>query len=325
MSFTVALITNPLGANTGPFYAYSDVDGYHAVLGIITQYELSSGTTLIVPDGTTTVFLLSVGACGTEIYIPIANLPSPTTSPTPTPTATPSVTVSLTPTVTPTRSIMTSRPLFPSPSPTPPAGIPDEGTEVPLPNPGGGCLVYNTSITMADGTTKPVQDVRVGDSVLSVSSKDNLFETGKFEKNIATVVGTYSILTHNVISINNGLLVTSDSHMNIIKRDNVWSLKTSKELITGDIIIDIDGNEIEITSVDSLSESQLVYNISVNKENLYFANNTLTHNKPSPGQGGSSYICCSTSFNGTCSWQYISTIGTTCTGLGLYNCADTSC
>jgi Fe-S cluster assembly ATPase SufC len=39
-------------------------------------------------------------------------------------------------------------------------------------------------------------------------------------------------------------------------------------------------NEIEITSIDILNESQQVYNIIVNKEHLYFANNILTHNKP---------------------------------------------
>ena len=59
-------------------------------------------------------------------------------------------------------------------------------------------------------------------------------------------------------------------------------LKTSNELLVGDILIDINKNEIEIISVNILYESQQVYNITVDKEHMYFANNILTHNKQAP-------------------------------------------
>jgi intein/homing endonuclease len=135
---------------------------------------------------------------------------------------------------------------------------------------------------MADGTTKLVQDIQVGDKVLSISNKDKFFSTNKFRKSSANITGVNSILIDNVIDINNGLLTTSDSHINVIKRDGIWSLKTSNELLVGDILIDINKNEIKITSVNILYKSQQVYNITVDKEHMYFANNILTHNKTAP-------------------------------------------
>jgi hypothetical protein len=268
MAFTVSLLVTPLGAQTGPFNIYSDVDNYTNILTILTQAQLSAGFSLTVPNNTLTVKIESAGVCGTLLFVNIIGAPSttPTNTPTVTPTITP--TTSPTPTVTPSKSGFN----YTFPSKTPAASVSSA--------PSTGCLFHDTPIIMADKTIKPVQDIQVGDKVLSISNKNNLFNTNKFRKSTAIITGVYSILVDNIININNGLLKISDSHINVIKRDNIWSLKTSKELLVGDILIDINKNEIEITSIDILNESQQVYNIIVNKEHLYFANNILTHNKP---------------------------------------------
>ena len=70
--------------------------------------------------------------------------------------------------------------------------------------------------------------------------------------------------------------------------------------MVGDILIDRYGNEIAIFSVEVEEKEQIVYNVDVDNQDVYFANNILTHNKPN-------YICCSDgSAGGTCSWINIS-------------------
>lgn len=280
MAFRVSLLVTPLGTGTGPFNVYSNVDNYQALVAIVTQAQLAAGFSIVVPDNTLTLLISSTGICGTNLYVPVTGTP-----PSVTPTVTPSVTPSITPTITKTPSPTPSKSGFnnffpsrtPTPTPTKKLVIGGGGTST-----GGGCLIYNTPIMMADKTTKYIQDIQVGDKILSINSKDKFFNTNKFRKSISIITGINSLLVDNIISINNGLITTSDSHINVIKRDNVWSLITSKELLIGDILMDINKNEIKIISLDIINESQQVYNIVVDKEHIYFANNILTHNKPAP-------------------------------------------
>ena len=115
MAYKVTLLITPLGAQTGPFNLYSDIDGYTNIFSTITQAQLSVGFPVLVPDNTTSVKIVSTGICGTSIIVNIVGVPSvtPTITPTITPTVTPTPT--LTPTPTPTKSIFAN--VFPSPSP----------------------------------------------------------------------------------------------------------------------------------------------------------------------------------------------------------------
>jgi intein/homing endonuclease len=65
----------------------------------------------------------------------------------------------------------------------------------------------------------------------------------------------------------------------VVKQDDVWYIRTTFELNVGDVLLDIDNNEFEITSLVVMNAPITVYDIDVNNSNLYFANNTLTHNK----------------------------------------------
>jgi hypothetical protein len=267
----ITLLINPLGANTGPFNIYSDVDNYQSLVGVITQTQLIAGTIIAVPDNTTTVLLVSTGICGTSLYISVSNLPTVTPTVTPTQTPTPTVTPTITPSITPTKSIMTSRPLFPSATPS---------------NSSKACLVYGTPVLMADGTSKSIQDVKVGDEILSIPNVEEFFKTNIITPSISTVIGADMLLTHHIVNINNGLLKTSDSHTHVVKRNNTWYLKEAKELQVGDILIDINNCETSISSLELIESPQSVYYISVDKEHVYFANNLLTHNAKQI------YICC---------------------------------
>jgi hypothetical protein len=95
----------------------------------------------------------------------------------------------------------------------------------------------------------------------------------------STVIGFTSFEFDLVININDGRIIATGTHNHVVKQDGMWYIKTTFELRVGDILLDIDNSEFEITSLVTINESTTVYNIDVTNSNLYFANNVLTHNK----------------------------------------------
>ena len=144
-------------------------------------------------------------------------------------------------------------------------------------------------ITLTDGTTKLIQDVQINDVLKSLDisgmplpsnewyswSSDTL----NYVESTSTVIGFTSFEFNSVININDGQLIATDSHNHVVKQNGVWYIKTTSELNVGDILLDINNNEFEITSLVTITEATTVYNIDVTNSNLYFANNVLTHNK----------------------------------------------
>ena len=153
----------------------------------------------------------------------------------------------------------------------------------------GGCLVSDTLITLSDGSTKLIQDVQVNDVLKSIDvsgmpqpsnewyswSSDTL----NYVESTSTVINFTTYEFDSVININEGRLIATDSHNHVVKQNGVWYIRTTSELNVGDVLLDMDNSEFEITSLLIITESTTVYNIDVDNSNLYFANNVLTHNK----------------------------------------------
>jgi hypothetical protein len=154
---------------------------------------------------------------------------------------------------------------------------------------GCGCLVSNTIITLSDGSTKLIQDIQVNDVLKSIDvsgmpqpsnewyswSSDTL----NYVDSTSTVINFTTYEFDSVVNINNGRLIATDSHNHVVKQNGVWYIRTTSELNIGDILLDIDNAEFEITSLVTITEPTTVYDVDVNNSNLYFANNVLTHNK----------------------------------------------
>jgi cell division septation protein DedD len=131
MNVTITLTS--AGAGTGPFDLYSDLDGYIVPFetGVPKSSLVAGYTSTIVPDGTQTIRVQSIGVCSNYIDINISGLPSPT--PTQTPTETPTSTPTLTPTTTPTETPTNTPTETPTTTPTEtPTNTP---TETPTPTP----------------------------------------------------------------------------------------------------------------------------------------------------------------------------------------------
>jgi hypothetical protein len=154
---------------------------------------------------------------------------------------------------------------------------------------GCGCLVVDTVITLSDGSTKLIQDIQIDDILKSLDvsgmpqpsnewyswSSDTL----NYVESTSTVNDVAIYVFDSVVNINEGRLIATDTHNHVVKQNDVWYIRTTSELNVGDILLDMDNSEFEITSLVTITEPTTVYNIDVTNSNLYFANNVLTHNK----------------------------------------------
>ena len=137
------------------------------------------------------------------------------------------------------------------------------------------CFLAGTEILMADGTYKNIEQVKEGEWVVSYDTENNL-------KTISKVA--YSLIHEDVegyIIINGELEVTSNHPMWIVNRQE-WAQVHTIEL--GDILLDSNGQEIIVISLEDINGVDIVYNLELEGEHQnYFAEDILVHNKlPGP-------------------------------------------
>jgi hypothetical protein len=160
-----------------------------------------------------------------------------------------------------------------------------------------GCMRVGTKVTMADGSLKNIEDIEVGDIVLSANIEElpderygyvNLeiaknwrnSDISDFEFSTATVTVKNIIQTDQFFSINEGLIEMSSTHYHIYKdvSDEQWKFGQSFDLKVGDQIMDINKNIITIESISVIQEPTTVIELNIESEDLFFANGILTHN-----------------------------------------------
>ena len=133
-------------------------------------------------------------------------------------------------------------------------------------NGGCDCLLAGTPISMADGTTKPVESVRVGDAVLGYDQTSGQLIATK-------VVSTMKPFTTDHYFIINGRLKVTESHP-ILQGAN-WT--AAADLKVGDIVAG-DGSGLSVFKLQRIDEEALVYNFHV-ETGAYVAAGFIVHNK----------------------------------------------
>ncbi|MCD6237542.1 MAG: hypothetical protein J7K13_06300 [Thermoplasmata archaeon] len=148
------------------------------------------------------------------------------------------------------------------------------------------CFPAGTMITMADGTCKPIEDVKVGEYVLSYDTQHH-----RFTKNIVKEI--VSPIREGVYSINNGLIFATDDHpFYVMKPDGRtgWAsikpehtekgyLMVPMKLEVGDKLFTIDEKWITIKGIEYKQGPIQTYNLEdVTHESTFFANGILVHN-----------------------------------------------
>ena len=138
------------------------------------------------------------------------------------------------------------------------------------------CFVAGTSIVMDHNSFSAIEDICVGDYVLSYNEKDSTVSRQKviqtFEKQVYQTV---------VLTINGEDIETTYNHPFYSPIYNCWI--QAGELTVGDCVIDSNGNlqSVQKTQTNNYSEPITVYNFTVKNNHTYFVANSaiLVHNK----------------------------------------------
>ena len=158
------------------------------------------------------------------------------------------------------------------------------------------CFVAGTMIKLADGTEAAIETLSVGvelESVLINTLEDtndfnilhkwssiDLIET----RTTSAISIFYPEEVYKTIKVNNGLLQATYNHIQLARVDGIWRMIRIENLKVGDVLYDITGNLIDVTSVEVITEPTTVYKLTLSDaSHTYFANNILTHNIKAPG------------------------------------------
>jgi hypothetical protein len=158
------------------------------------------------------------------------------------------------------------------------------------------CFVAGTMIKLADGTEAPIETLSEGVELESVLI-DSLVDTNDFnllhkwsssdliERRTKSAISVfYPEEVYRTIKVNDGLLQATYNHVQLARVNGVWRMIRIENLAVGDVLYDYDGNLIDVTSIEIITEPITVYKLTLSDEShTYFANNILTHNiKPPP-------------------------------------------
>ena len=157
------------------------------------------------------------------------------------------------------------------------------------------CLIEGTQVEMSNGTFKNIENILVGDNVMSFNihtmpSNDNVSQLLTWEslelntdESIARVTGNTESISMEIFNINNNLLKATASHLHIIKRNNVWKISKTENILVGDYLLNKDLTTTIITTIEIENEDNYkVYKLDVEDDDVYVANGIVTHNLKDP-------------------------------------------
>ena len=135
---------------------------------------------------------------------------------------------------------------------------------------GGGCFAEDTLITMADGSTKRIDNIAVGDTVLGEDENGN--RKPQTVSHLFAHTGAYDVLKVN------GMLIVTPNHPLWVIRGGAGSWITAGELRIGDLL---SGTEalVSVTAIEHAGALPTVHNLETMPDHTYFAGGVLVHNK----------------------------------------------
>ncbi len=147
------------------------------------------------------------------------------------------------------------------------------------------CFTKGTLVLLADGSYEPIEDIKVGDSVLGAGTSHNR----------VTRVECVQLGTRHLYAFNKDRFFVTAEHP-FMTQDGWKSIEpaatfkensalTVKALAVGDQLINEAGKSISLQSIDSMASetTMTVYNLLLEDGHTYFADGYLVHNK---GGGG---------------------------------------
>lgn len=132
---------------------------------------------------------------------------------------------------------------------------------------GGGCFLAGTPITMADGSTKPIEQLKVGDTLLAFDEKTATFRPDAI-KQVFVIAGEKEYL------IINGHIKVTPHHRFYVK--DHWV--EAGDLAVGDMLLNANSQPIAIASIEHVAREVTVYNLDVNPYDTFIAGGIVVHN-----------------------------------------------
>lgn len=149
-----------------------------------------------------------------------------------------------------------------------------------------GCLVYGTLINMFDGSSKAIEDIIVGDKVIShnINGLGTIEEWEEWSTNSLT--GSSSISTVKTNKLNsyhyyfliNGTLKATWEQPFLTKKSNQILFKRVRDIEAGEFIYSTESNWVEVLSKERVDENVQVGVLDVEEVDNYYAGGFLTHN-----------------------------------------------
>jgi len=159
------------------------------------------------------------------------------------------------------------------------------------------CLLFGSKVSKKDGTIVNVEDLSVGDEILSVSlpnatdessgdwKNDRFNQTGSFTQHSASVMRVLYEFSQHYYDINSGSeYITGEHHMLYRQAGSEnWTWKTAPNFSVGDYLMDKNGNEVAINSlsINQNSDGYEVVQLDVEPDDFYIGQTFLVHNKGS--------------------------------------------
>ena len=168
-----------------------------------------------------------------------------------------------------------------------PTATPDRGT-------GDGCLLKGTLVKLSNGTEVTIESLTTGMELSSViignmpdeSNVEALMQWSQTNPTLsntsATVTQNTEYIVNSILSFNDGLLVSSEDHIHVVKRNSVWSVMKAVDILVGDSFVNQSGSEQVINSIVKSNGVFEVYKLDVESNDVYIANGTITHNYKDP-------------------------------------------
>jgi len=145
------------------------------------------------------------------------------------------------------------------------------------------CFLGGTPILMSDGSTKPIEEVKVGDKILAFDE-----ETKELKEDSVKLFFEHDAQEYLVV---NGSIKATVNHP--VYSDGKWM--ELGQLKIGDNLLSGEGRPVKITDIKLVKEPVKVYNLEVNPYHTYIAGGIVAHNKrlyiPVPPPGGEEYGC----------------------------------
>ena len=159
------------------------------------------------------------------------------------------------------------------------------------------CLLFGSPVSKSDGSVVNVEDLNIGDEILSVSlqgstdessgdwTNDTFDKDGTFTQHSASVMRVLYEFANSYYDINDGQeKITGEHHMLYREAGNQnWVWKRAPNFQVGDYLMGKSGNEIVISSIvpNVNVDGYEVVQLDVEPDDFYVGQTFLVHNKGS--------------------------------------------